>query len=48
MDGSLLIFAVLLVGFLVLAMAALGAGVDSRDFDPQVPVGTLFTKGDGR
>ena len=34
MDGSLAILLVLLVGFLALGLAAVAAGVDSRELDP--------------
>lgn len=46
MDGSLLILALLLVGFLVLGLAALAGGVDSRDLDPRTTTAMLFPEGD--
>ena len=48
MDGSLLILAFLLVGFLVLGLAALAGGVDSREFEPGTRTATLFPEGETR
>lgn len=46
MDGSLLILALLMVGLLVLGLAAAAGGVDSREFDPRRRTASLFPEGD--
>jgi hypothetical protein len=46
MEGSLLILALLLVGFLVLGLLALGGGVDSRELDIRFAPGSGPAEGD--
>ena len=46
MEGPLLILAVLLVGLLVLGLAAAACGVDSRELDPRHRTAWLFPEGD--
>jgi hypothetical protein len=46
MDASLVILAVLLVGFLALGLAAVTSGVDSREFDTRTNADSRFAEGD--
>lgn len=46
MDGSLLILLVVLVGIIVLDLAALAGGVDSREFDTRCAPSFRITGGD--
>jgi hypothetical protein len=46
MDGSVAPFVVLLVGFIVLGLAALAGGVDSREFDTRSAPAFPLAEGD--
>jgi hypothetical protein len=46
MDASLVILAVLLVGFLALGLAAVAGGVDSREFDTRANPDSRLAEGD--
>ena len=46
MDGSVAPFVVLLVGFIVLGLAALAGGVDSREFDTRNAPAFPLAEGD--
>jgi hypothetical protein len=46
MDGSFALFVVLLAGFLVLGLAAVAGGVDSREFDTRTSPLSTFAEGD--
>jgi hypothetical protein len=46
MDGLFVLLVVLLVGFLVLGLAAAAGGVDSREFDVRYSPGSQPAEGD--
>ena len=46
MDGSIALLVVLLVGFIVLGLAAVAGGVDSREFDTRISSLSTFAEGD--